>query len=125
MKIALDIDGTISDHPEFFATLSATFRAAGHQILVLTYRDPEKAVSTKNQLANWGVEFDELVFAGSLEGKGELCAAHGVHIFFDDQDECIAGVPENVFVFKVRNGGNFDFDTNRWVSTAKLTQLLR
>lgn len=125
MTIALDIDGTISEHPEFFALLSTAFRAAGHRILVLTYRDPAKTERTKAQLAGWGVTFDELVIAGSLGAKGELCAAHGVDLFFDDQDECIVDVPESVLVCKLRNGGNFDFTSRRWLSTAKLTELIR
>lgn len=124
MTIALDIDGTISERPEFFALLSVTFRLAGHRVIVLTYRDPARADATKAQLARWGVEFDELVIAESLGGKGKLCAAHGVDLFFDDQDECIVDVPESVLVCKVRNGGNFDFATRRWVSTAKLTKLI-
>jgi hypothetical protein len=125
MKVALDIDGTISESPEFFAVLSAALRAAGHFVLVLTYRDPDRVEATKAQLVTWGVEFDELVFAPTLEGKGQLCATHGVDLFFDDQDECIATVPESVLVCKVRNGGNFDFAGKRWLSTSRLTQLIR
>ena len=125
MKVALDIDGTISEHPEFFAVLSSSLRAAGHQVLVLTYRDPTRSEVAKAQLAAWGVEFDELVIAPSLEAKGELCGILGVDLFFDDQDECIATVPESVLVCKVRNGGNFDFAKQRWLSTARLTRLIR
>jgi uncharacterized HAD superfamily protein len=125
MKVALDIDGTISEHPELFAVLSSALRAAGHKVLVLTYRDPARAEATRAQLAAWRVELDELVIADSLEGKGALCAAHGVDLFFDDQDECIVAVPEHVLVCKVRNGGNFDFHGRRWLSTERLTKLLR
>src|SRR5262249_11790518 len=125
MKVALDIDGTISEHPEFFAVLSSALRTAGHRVIVLTYRDPDRAEVTKAQLAAWRIEFDELVIANSLEGKGLLCAAHGVDLFFDDQDECIVGVPDRVLVCKVRNGGNFDFERQRWLSTARLTELIR
>ena len=124
MKVALDIDGTISEHPELFALLSASLRAAGHTVVVLTYRDPERAEHTRTQLAGWRISFDELVFAGSLSGKGELCRHHAIDVFIDDQDECIVGVPESVLVLKVRNGGNFDYDGRRWLSTAKLTELL-
>lgn len=125
MRIALDIDGTITEHPQFFALLSVSLRAAGHHILVLTYRDPNRAEATKAELATWGVQFDELVIAESLAGKGDLCSAYGVDLFFDDQDECIANVPERVLVCKVRNGGNFDFESRRWLSTARLTELIR
>jgi uncharacterized HAD superfamily protein len=125
MKVALDIDGTISEHPAFFAMLSAALRAAGHRVLVLTFRDPAREAATREHLAAWGVVFDELVIAPSLEAKGELCGVHRVDLFFDDQDECIVGVPESVVVCKVRNGGNFDFARRQWLSTGRLTRLLR
>jgi hypothetical protein len=125
MKVALDIDGTISEHPEFFAVLSAALRAAGHQVVILTYRDPARAEATRAHLAAWGIQFDELVIAPSLEAKGELCGTFGVDLFFDDQDECIVTVPQNVLVCKVRNGGNFDFGRRRWLSTSRLTELIR
>ena len=47
MTIALDIDGTISEHPEFFALLAASFRRSGHRVIVLTYRDPVRAAATR------------------------------------------------------------------------------
>jgi uncharacterized HAD superfamily protein len=125
MKVALDIDGTISEFPEFFALLSTALRAVGHQVVVLTYRDPARIEVTKDRLSEWGIEFDELVIASSLEAKGELCRTLGIDLFFDDQDECIATVPENVLVCKVRNGGNFNFVRQRWLSTSRLTELIR
>ena len=114
-----------SELAEFFAMLSAALRAAGHYVLVLTYRDPARDTATREQLAAWGVVFDELVIASSLEAKGELCGVYGVDLFFDDQDECIASVPECVLVCKVRNGGNFDFARRQWISTGQLTRLHR
>jgi hypothetical protein len=125
MKVALDIDGTISEHPEFFAVLSSALRAAGHRVVVLTYRDPARAEATGAQLTAWGIGFDELVITPSLESKGALCGALGVDLFFEDQDECIAAVPESVMVCKVRNGGNFDFARHQWISTGRLTRLRR
>jgi hypothetical protein len=36
----------------------------------------------------------------------------------------LVGVDERTAVFKIRNGGNFDFAERKWLSTAKLTRLL-
>src|SRR5262245_7783090 len=102
MRVALDIDGTISEHPAFFAFLASAVRGQGHWVVVLTYRDPARAEATRAQLAAWGVAFDELVFAPSLEAKGALCGQHAIDLFFDDQDECLVAVPASVLVFKVR-----------------------
>jgi hypothetical protein len=124
MNVALDIDGTISEHPEFFAVISTALRTAGHRVIVLTFRDPADRDITLTHLADWGVQFDDLVHAPTREAKGEICGQLGIGLFFEDEDECISTVPANVLVCKVRNGGNFNFTTQRWVSTSRLTQLL-
>jgi uncharacterized HAD superfamily protein len=86
MNIALDIDGTIDEHPSFFSALARGMRLAGHNIFILTYRNPKRSAATQAQLAAWEVAYDELVFSPSLEGKGELCRQLSIDLFFDDQD---------------------------------------
>ena len=86
--------------------------------------DPARASQTEEQLQDWGISYDEIVFAKSLEDKGRLCREHNVAIFFEDQDECIVPVDERTVVCKVRNGGNFDFDERVWISTDSLTRLI-
>jgi hypothetical protein len=124
MRIGLDLDGLLDERPDFFAFLTAALRAAGHFVAVLTYRDPDSRARTEAQLAGWGVAFDELHFARSLSDKGRLCRELRIDVYFDDQDECVQDVPEATTVFKIRNGGNFDFGERKWLSTAKLTRLL-
>ncbi len=124
MRIGLDLDGLLDEQPAFFAFLSAALRAAGHFVAVLTYRDPESRPRTEAFLAELGIAHDELHFARSLGDKGRLCRELRIDVYFDDQDECIVPVDERTTVFKIRNGGNFDFDERKWLSTAKLTRLL-
>lgn len=124
MRVALDIDGTLDEHPGFFAFLSQSLRGAGHEVFILTYRDPDSVARVAEQLLGWGIVFDELVFATSLEDKGKQCRDLAIDVFIDDMDECIVPVARGTLVLKVRNEGNFDFDEQRWVSTARLTRLL-
>ena len=124
MRIGLDLDGLLDERPDFFAFMTAALRGGGHFVAVLTYRDPDSKARTEAQLACWGVLYDELHFARSLSDKGRLCRELAIDLYFDDQDECIQDVPETTTVFKVRNGGNFDFRERKWLSTAKLTRLL-
>jgi hypothetical protein len=124
MRIGLDLDGLLDERPDFFSFLTAALRAGGHFVAVLTYRDSEGRARTEAQLASWGITYDELRFARSLQDKGRLCRELDINIYFDDQDECIQDVAEGTTVFKVRNGGNFDFDDRKWLSTSRLTRLL-
>jgi hypothetical protein len=124
MRIGLDLDGLLDEQPEFFAFLTACLRGRGHFVAILTYRDPESRERTEKFLAGLGVEFDELHFARSLADKGRLCRELAIDVYFDDQDECIQDVGEATIVFKIRNGGNFDFEARQWLSTGSLTRLL-
>lgn len=124
MRIGLDLDGLLDERPDFFAFLTAALRSGGHFVAVLTFRDPASKEKTEGQLRGWGIAFDELHFARSLSDKGRLCRELDIDVHFDDQDECVVGVDEKTTVFKIRNGGNFDFAEQKWLSTDKLTRLL-
>jgi uncharacterized HAD superfamily protein len=124
MRIGLDIDGLLDERPDFFSFLSHALRAAGHFVAVLTYRDADSRTRTEGQLAGWAISYDELHFARSLSDKGRLCRELKIDVYFDDQDECLVGVDEGTTVFRIRNGGNFDFAGGKWLSTLKLTRHL-
>jgi hypothetical protein len=124
MRIGLDLDGLLDELPEFFAFLTAALRDQGHFVAILTYRDPDGRSKTEAQLAGWGIRYDEIHFARSLQDKGRLCRELNLDTYFDDQDECIQDVGERTVVFKIRNGGNFDFTERKWLSRAKMTRLL-
>jgi hypothetical protein len=124
MRIGLDLDGLLDEHPEFFRFLTGALRAAGHYVGILTYRDPESRARTEASLACWGIIYNEIHFATYLSDKGRLCRELAIDVYFDDQDECLAGVDERTLVFKIRNSGNFDFKQRKWLSTARLTRLL-
>jgi hypothetical protein len=124
MRVGLDLDGLLDERPDFFLFLSVALKAGGHFVAVLTYRDPASRLRTEEKLASWGITYDELRFARSLADKGRLCRELGLDVYFDDQDECVVGVDETTTVFKIRNGGNFDFGTKKWLSNGKLTRLL-
>jgi hypothetical protein len=43
---------------------------------------------------------------------------------FDDMDEVITHIPEDVMVFKVRNGGNFCSDSGKWLYSKNTGKLI-
>ena len=115
MKIALDIDGCISQYPKFFRMLSHAL--CGHcTIIVLTNRDPAGRVETERDLEGWGVRYDAVVFTMD---KVKYIVEQGVSVLFEDYDENFLDLPESVCVCKVREPENFNFDTKRWVYSEK------
>ena len=108
--LGLDLDGTIDENPAFFATLAAVWPAP---VTIITFRrDRAKAVA---DLARFGVRYDELVLVDQMDAKAAVIAERGIGVYVDDQDEMTANVPAGVTVLKLRNGGNFDFDSRRYL----------
>lgn len=114
MRVAIDIDGTITEHPEFFAFLTASLKG-NHEIFIITGRGPEMKEVTEEQLRSHNIYFDHMYMIGvNWKGKGAFCEEKQIDILFEDMDEFIAHIPSRTLVFKVRNGGNWCFTQRDW-----------
>jgi hypothetical protein len=108
MNVALDIDGTITRMPEFFAFLSHAVRAAGGKVYVVTSRAVDAAVQTRHELQSYGIELDELFiipegtnripcphagldwYQRHLWQKVFACLQRDVHVVFEDDPKVVA-----------------------------------
>jgi hypothetical protein len=102
LVIGLDIDGTITRHPAFFALLSQAAVAAGHEVVVITFREDRHGAAT--DLARWGIAYGRLV-SWSLDDwpaedacawKGHVCGELGVEVLFEDDPEVLCHVDPSV-----------------------------
>ncbi len=107
--LGIDLDGTIDEAPDFFGLLS---RIWAGPVYVITYRDDR--FRAEADVARHGVEA-EVVLVNSFDEKAEVIRRLNIKVFFDDMDEVLLHVPKDVTVCKVRNGGNFCFDTKKWL----------
>ena len=109
--IALDVDGTITDYPDFFRSLSHSWLG---QVHVITARglSPEARKNTIEELAKLGVYYDELHLVRKVEDKPPLMLELGISVIFDDYDEAFQDLPIEYLALKVRNDGNYE--SRKW-----------
>lgn len=100
--LGLDIDGTIDQNIEFFSQLSNMWPG---EVIILTMR--QNISSIKEYLDKIDIHYDQIITVSKLSDKAELIKKHNIKVYFEDQDECITNIDQEVTVFKVRNGGNF------------------
>jgi len=81
MKILLDMDETITAQPEFFSAFSHAMKNAGHEIHVVTARDPLTEKLTKDELSKLNISYDVLSFDYE---KLTYCEKNGIDVAFDD-----------------------------------------
>ena len=105
INLGLDIDGTITDAPEFFCFLSNCVKNSGGRVYIVTSRDgsPKFRKISIDEVRSYGVVFDDIYFTPNfvdevfLSPPPELswyevvqwhkvwfCLEKGVNVFFDD-----------------------------------------
>jgi len=110
-KIGIDLDGTISEYPEFFKQFSKAMAKAGCKIYIVTDREPGTEVQVKAELQDYGITYHVIEITGD---KVSYILGQGVGVLFDDVDHYFVDLPKDVAVFKVRQEYNFDFVQKRW-----------
>lgn len=117
--LGIDIDGTITDAVMFFRIFTKMWPG---KIYIITMRS-DKA-KTLADLNFFDIRFDEVFLVNSFPEKAKIIEELGVTVFFEDQDEIITPVSEEVTVFKIRNGGNYDFDAKRWLFSEQTGKMI-
>ncbi|UCF00001.1 MAG: hypothetical protein JSV82_02760 [Planctomycetota bacterium] len=112
MKIAVDLDGTISEYPEFFKVFTKAMSKTGCKIYVLTDRPPETEDVVAYELQRYGIKYDVIKITGE---KSQYILEEGIKVLFDDIDQYFVDLPAEVAVFKIRQKYNFDFSERKWI----------
>lgn len=112
MKIAVDLDGTISEYPQFFKLFTKAMSQAGCKIYVVTDRPPGTEQVVSEQLGSYGITYDFIKITGR---KDKFILKEGITVLFDDVDEYFVDLPAEVAVFKIRQKYNFDFTQKKWL----------
>jgi hypothetical protein len=112
MKIAVDLDGTISEYPEFFKLFTKAMSQAGCKIYVVTDRPTGTEEQVSEQLQSYGITYDIIKITRQ---KSRYIVDEGITVLFDDVDEYFRDLPAEVAVFKIRQKYNFDFTKKKWI----------
>lgn len=80
---------------------------------MITYRSDQ--AKAEQDVAKFGIDCDEVILVSRFAEKADVIAERGISVYFDDQDEMLLHIPEGVTVFKIRNGGNYDFESKKWL----------
>ena len=112
IKIAVDLDGTISEYPEFFKLFTKAMSQAGCEIYVITDKLPGSEPLVAEQLQGYGITYDVIKITSQ---KSRYILKEGITVMFDDIDRYFLDLPPEVAVFKIRQKYNFDFAEKRWI----------
>ena len=116
MKIGFDLDNTINENANtiaFFSLITNVLKSKAEIHIITNREKSEKSrQETIIELDKYGIHYDKLMITSD---KHNYIIDNGITIYIDDTDEVFINLPETVTVFKIREGGNFDFDQHKWV----------
>ena len=112
LRIGIDLDNTITAFPIFFKTFSAAMKYMGCKIYIITNREPGTEDNIINELNELGIIYDVIKITPY---KSQYIMKQGINVYIDDTDEYFVDLPENICVFKIREPGNFDYKSRKWI----------
>jgi hypothetical protein len=111
MRIGIDLDETITAHPEFFSKLSHLW---DDDVYIITLRDDKEEAIQDAEKHN--IKFTDVILVDSCEDKARIIKEMDIKCYWDDMPEVLIHVENDVAVFLVRNDmSNFDFDDQKFV----------
>ena len=75
MRIAIDIDDTITAMPGFFSILTRAVKEEGGSVVIMSSRtnQPEVVRTTAKELKEYGIQYDRLVLIEGIDTAAALC----------------------------------------------------
>ncbi len=99
-NIGVDIDGTATALPIFFSFLTKALVAAGHRVIIITYRMEQFRDITIADLESLGIAYTELHLCGEYLPahiwKAKLAEELQLDMMFEDASDNLAAMPPRV-----------------------------
>jgi len=123
IKIGIDLDNTItgSDISKQFFKLMTHLLYPDHEIHIISNREKDMLDETIQELNDHEIQYHHLSLTGD---KADYIITHNISVVFEDTDEYFQMLPESVLVFKIREEGNFNFKSHKWIGSQKTVDLI-
>jgi hypothetical protein len=118
-SLGLSLDGVINEAPSFFKSLASRWPG---EVLVISSRHDRSGA--EKMLAEYEIEYDELILVDSFDAKAKAVVEKGISVYFDDQPEMLQNIPPTVTVMLIRNAGNFDFEGKKWLFSERTGRIV-
>jgi len=100
MIIGLDLDDTITELPEFFGIVVGALLDSGHEVHVITFREPGTEEGVRAELAELGIRYTDVHLptgrCKAPEWKAGVAKELELDLMIDDSPEVLSEMPESV-----------------------------
>ena len=124
INISIDIDGTINSTDtsiSFFQIMTHLLHPDPDvTITILTAREPGTETQIKNELAEMNILYDKITI---VDNKQEYIKKN-ISVVFENEDESMKTLGPDILVLKVREEGNYNFQTYKWYGDQNTVEII-
>ena len=124
MKVAIDIDGCISEYPSFFSILTKALISSDNiEIFILSARNNSNHSKKKTiqELKELGIFYDHLILT---DDKQNFIKDNTIDLFIDNQIENFQQLNSDVCCLLIREEGNYCYKSFRFLGSKKTTKMI-
>ena len=114
MRIGIDLDDTITALPVWFSVVTDALVAAGHEVHVITYRQPGTEVDVARELAEHRIRYSSLHLPSTgvdpPTWKSAVAGELGLDLMIEDSPEVLSRMPERTARMWICDPEVFDLD---------------
>ena len=124
INISIDIDGTINSTDtsiSFFQIMTHLLHPDPDvNITILTGREPGTETEIAEELAQMNILYDQIVIT---DNKQKYIKDNNISVVFENEDESIKSLGKEILVLKVKEPGNFNYETGRWYASKDTVEM--
>jgi hypothetical protein len=123
INISIDIDGTLnsSDTSISFFQIMTHLLFPEANITILTGREPGTESEIRNELAQMNILYDKIVIT---DNKQKHIIDNNISVVFENEDESFKNLEKDILVLKVREEGNYNYETYKWYADKNTMELI-
>ena len=122
--ISIDIDGTINSTDtsiSFFQIMTHLLHPDPDvSITVLTGREPGTEAEIADELAQMNILYDQIVITDNKQDY----IKKNISVVFENEDESMKTLGPDILVLKVREEGNYNFQTYKWYGDRNTVEII-
>jgi hypothetical protein len=121
LNISFDLDGTLNGTDSKFFQVITHLLYPQANIYILTSREPGTEPEIQNELSELNILYDKIIIT---DEKTAHVKKLGITVVFENEDEQFQTLPKEILVLKVREDGNYNYKTGRWIGSKRTVEII-
>ena len=121
LNISFDLDGTLNGTDSSFFKIMTHLLHPEVNIYILTSREPGTESKIADELEKLNIFYHKIIIT---DKKEDFIKSNDITVVFENEDEICQNLGKETLVLKIREEGNYEYKTGRWIGSKKTVKMI-